>query len=39
MGYNEKSYYDRMSNTMNDNCNTLFPYLYEGSKVLDFGAG
>lgn len=39
MGYNEKSYYDRMSNTMNDKCNTLFPYLYEGSKVLDFGAG
>lgn len=36
---NEKSYYDRMSSTMNDKCKTILPFLYEGVRVLDFGAG
>lgn len=36
---NEKSYYDRMNSTMSDKCKTLKPYLFNGVKVLDFGAG
>lgn len=36
---NEKSYYERMNSTMNNKCSTLYPYLFNGVRVLDFGAG
>lgn len=36
---NAETYYERMSSTMSDKCLTLYPYLFNGITVLDFGAG